>query len=68
MDGVTKSKRGGARAGAGRHKLAPDAKKQTITVRLSPDLMDWLDTFGRGRVAEIEKALRAWQKKSRKSA
>lgn len=54
--------RGGARPGAGRPKgsTIPD-KRQPVTVRLPPDLIEWLAKFGNKRGRLIEKALRHYR-------
>ncbi|NOV29185.1 ribbon-helix-helix domain-containing protein [Methylomonas sp. ZR1] len=57
MDGT--EKRGGNREGAGRKvgTTKPTAK-QSLTIRLPPDLLKALDEFGRGKNRFIECAIR----------
>lgn len=49
--------RGGARAGAGR-RPGQFGTKETITLRLSPQLLSFLDTLTDTRAGYIEKVLR----------
>jgi hypothetical protein len=52
-----KPKRGGAREGAGR-KPNPEGRKQNITIKLPPDLIDKLKQSDESQAVQIEKALR----------
>ncbi len=58
-------KHGGAREGAGRPEgtTKPD-KRESITIRLPPDLTDWLEVFGRGKGRVVEQALREFQERN----
>lgn len=56
MDQITKSKRGGARAGAGRKCIHEDGKKITLAVRISPKLYDLLSKEP-NKAAVLEKLL-----------
>ena len=50
-----------ARAGAGRKPMAPGQRKRTLSVRLPPDIIDWLDERakrGQSRAKIVEEALR----------
>lgn len=46
------------RPGPGRPKLEADEKRQSLTIRLPPDLIAWLEPYGRGRSALVERAIR----------
>lgn len=54
-----KNSRGGARPNAGRKPKAEKDKRRTITIRLNPDVYDFLLTLGRGKASRyIEEAIR----------
>lgn len=50
--------RGGARLGAGRKPVAPELKKEPISIKLPKWLIDWMDTQEESRPNLIEEALR----------
>ena len=50
--------RGGARSGAGRKPLPADQKKISVTVKLSPTTVAWMDAQTSSRAALIERAMR----------
>lgn len=66
-----KQTHGGARTGAGR-KPGPHGAKQTLTLRLSPIILDFLDTLEITRADFIERNImksnefRLWKKTSEK--
>ena len=53
--------RGGARKGAGRPLVKTDSKRESITIRLPPDLISWLGSFGRQKGRMVEQALRYYR-------
>jgi uncharacterized protein (DUF4415 family) len=58
-------KHGGAREGSGRPQgKTKFDKRQPVTVRLPPDLIDWLEKFGRGKGRIIENALREFRERN----
>jgi uncharacterized protein (DUF4415 family) len=58
---------GGARPGAGGKKPKLEGgKRETVTVRLPPDLIAWLEKFGREKGRLIEAALRKYIKHEEK--
>lgn len=60
MDGVRKTGRGGARAGAGRKKMDAGAKRRVVHVGLRPDVADWLEeNHGRKKGEYVEGLIRA---------
>jgi len=60
---LMKSSHGGTRDGAGRKKMDDTEKRQTIQVRLPPDLIERLEKFDRQKGRIVEQALRAfWEK------
>jgi len=54
--------RGGPGRGQGRKHLNPDERKRTLSVRLPPDVIDWMDEraeqIGQSRAEIVEDALR----------
>ena len=51
--------RGGVREGAGAPKKDPDKKRISVTVKLDPELVEWLDGLdGKSRSRKIEVILR----------
>jgi len=50
--------RGGVRLGAGRKPVAPDLKKEPISIKLPKWLIDWMDSQQESRPNLIEEALR----------
>jgi len=54
--------RGGPGRGQGRKPLPPDERKRTLSIRLPPDVLDWLDErteqSGLSRAEIVEDALR----------
>lgn len=52
--------RGGARSGAGRKPLPADQKKISVTVKLSPTTVAWMDGQPNSRAVLIERALRSF--------
>lgn len=50
--------RGGARLGAGRKPVAPELKKEPISIKLPKWLIDWMDAQESSRPLLIEEALR----------
>jgi metal-responsive CopG/Arc/MetJ family transcriptional regulator len=54
--------RGGPGRGQGRKPMSPDERKRTISVRLPPDVIDWMDEraeqVGQSRAEIVEDALR----------
>ncbi len=54
--------RGGPGRGQGRKPLGPDARKRTLSVRLPPWALDWMDErakrLGLSRAEIVEEALR----------
>ena len=52
---------GGAREGAGRPLGKKDSKRESITIRLPPDLTIWLRSFGRQKGRIVEQALRQYR-------
>lgn len=70
---MNKTTHGGARTGAGR-KPGPHGAKQTLTLRLSPIILDFLDTLTITRAEFIERNIlksnefRQWKKTSKKNS
>ncbi len=68
---MNKATHGGARTGAGR-KPGPHGAKQTLTLRLSPVVLDFLDTLEMTRAEFVERNImksqefRQWKKTSEK--
>ena len=62
---MDKGKHGGAREGAGGKKPRIENKRESITVRLPPDLTIWLNEFGRNKGRIIERALRELRDRER---
>ena len=52
---------GGAREGAGRPAVKTSDKRESITIRLPPDLTSWLGSFGRQKGRIVEQALRQYR-------
>ena len=52
---------GGAREGAGRPVCKKESKRESITIRLPPDLTSWLGGFGRRKGRMVEQALRYYR-------
>lgn len=50
--------RGGVRLGAGRKPVAPELKKEPISIKLPKWLIDWMDAKEESRPNLIEEALR----------
>lgn len=50
--------RGGVRLGAGRKPVAPELKKEPISIKLPKWLIDWMDAQEDSRPNLIEEALR----------
>lgn len=63
--------RGGSRSGAGRKPGDPNEKKRSLTVRLPPDVLDWMDEraddLELSRAEIIEDALRCAQMTDQKT-
>lgn len=56
--------RGGAREGAGAPPKDPDKKRISVTVKLDPELVEWLDgNEGKSRSRKIEEILRGHRTK-----
>lgn len=59
-----KSKKGSKKKGVGRPSLPPDMKKQTLTIRLRPTILSWLDRKSMNRKISrskfIEEILEDW--------
>jgi uncharacterized protein (DUF4415 family) len=56
---MNKSKRGGAREGAGAKPKGP-VKRKPFNTRLAPDLMERLKESGESQSDQIERALRSY--------
>jgi hypothetical protein len=54
-----KQGRGGARAGAGRKKYAPERRKKTLGIRLSPAVFAFISTKP-NKSRAIEQIIRQW--------
>ncbi len=54
---MTKPTPGGAREGAGRPSIYGE-RKETISVRLTPTVLEYLATLGKGRSEKVEKHIR----------
>ena len=61
--------RGGPGRGQGRKELPPNRRRRPLSVRLPPDLIDWLDEqteeIGLSRAQIVERALRERQMRGR---
>jgi len=53
---------GGHRPGAGRPSIPSSKKKISVTIRLSPDLILWLESQTGTKTYHIEKALNIYSK------
>ena len=49
--------KGGKRKGAGRKSLPPHLKKSVITVRLRPELVEWMKSMDGSYSVQVAKAL-----------